>query len=72
MFNTLSVARVKKRIEMIEELEKAGVDVQREYIYGTAHLLQDEGGFITFFLKLVDRWNADHIPPRVKNRVTGT
>jgi len=70
MFNTLSVARVKKRIEMIEELEKAGVDVQREYIYGTAHLLQDEGGFITFFLKLVDRWNEDHIPPRVKNRVT--
>ena len=56
---------------MIEELEKSGVDVKRDRIYATSHLLQDNGAFLTSFFKLIDYWNEERLPPSVKNRVKG-
>ena len=54
---------------MLEELEASNELFRREMMFNTAHLLQDNGQFLTFLLKITGQWEMRNLPLKVMNRV---
>ena len=69
LLNKNSVPKLRKRMEMVTNMEKCERGFSREFLFHSSHLIGDDGQFITYLLKVAGVWNLDYILPDIANRI---
>ena len=70
MLSSVSLPKLKRRIKMIQKMEDVeDIVFSRHVLFGSAHLLQDDGQYLAFLLKMTGQWQLEKLPPNILNRV---